>query len=113
MRQVIGLNLILGVWLSASPFAFGFYTLSPSATWNDVIVGLAIAGCSWCVVQHFPGQALCSSCALIMGAWLMMAPFVLTDYADAFRYDTVIGGVVVSICAIETWRLPHNTPKPT
>jgi hypothetical protein len=37
MKHTIGLNLIFGVWLLVSPFAFGF--ASSAAAWNDVIAG--------------------------------------------------------------------------
>jgi hypothetical protein len=46
MKQLMEMNLILSVWLLVAPFAFGSYTLSPPATWNDVITGMVLAGCS-------------------------------------------------------------------
>jgi hypothetical protein len=41
----------------------------------------------------------------------MIAPYVLTDHSDAFPSDIVIGGLVLVISAIETWRLTRETAQ--
>jgi hypothetical protein len=109
MKHIIGLNVILGVWLVLSPFAFGYATTA--AAWNDVIVGLVIIGCAWCVVAEAPGAALCSACGVVCGAWLMLAPFMLNYRLTAFGYDVIIGALVLVISAIETWRVTHRPPS--
>jgi hypothetical protein len=38
-----GLNILLGIWLLASPWVFGYHTVGPAAIWNSVIVGALIA----------------------------------------------------------------------
>jgi hypothetical protein len=111
MKHIIGLNLILGVWLAVSPFAFGYDTASTAAVWNDVVVGLAIIGCAWCVVTDVPGSALCSGCSIVLGAWLMVAPFMLNYRIIAFGNDFIIGALVLVISAIETWRTAHRPPS--
>jgi SPW repeat-containing protein len=111
MKHIIGLNVILGVWLIVSPFAFGYDTASTAAIWNDVVVGLAIIGCAWCVVAEVPGSALCSGCSVLCGAWLLVAPFVLNYRLVAFGNDVIIGALALAISAIETWRLTHRAPR--
>ena len=111
MKHIIGLNLILGMWLLASPFAFGYDTVSTTATWNEAVVGLAIIGCAWCVMTDVPGSALCSGCSVLAGAWLLVAPFVLNYRLVAFGNDVIIGAFVLVIGAIETWRLTHRPPS--
>ena len=110
MKHIIRLNVILGVWLLVSPFAFGYYTASFAAMWNDVIVGLAIIGCAWCVMTESPGSAFCSGCSAVGGAWLLLAPFMLNYRNTGFRADVIIGGLVVMISVVETWRIAHRPP---
>ena len=105
MKHLIGLNLILGGWLLVLPFAFGYLTV---AMWNDVVLGLVIIACSWCAVMEVPGQALWAMCAILCGAWLMLAPFILKYSAEAFG-DVTIGALVIGISTIETWRMTAQT----
>lgn len=37
-------NLVLGLWLVAAPFVLGFYTADSVAAWNQIVVGVLIAG---------------------------------------------------------------------
>lgn len=67
MKHIIRLNLILGVWLLVSPFAFGYDPASTAAMGNDVVVGLAIIGCTCCVVTGVAGQC-CAVDAASCGA---------------------------------------------
>jgi hypothetical protein len=106
MKRVIGLNLILGVWLFVSPFAFGDDTVSTAATWNDVVVGLVIIGCAWCSVAGIPGQTVCSACGILCGAWLVLAPFILNYRVEAF--GMIIGALVLVVSIIEGWQLTHS-----
>lgn len=111
MKHIIGLNLILGVWLIVLPFAFGYDTASPTAMWNDVIAGLAITGCAWCVVTEVAAARLCSGCSVLLGAWLLIAPFVLNYRMVEDGNDVIIGALVLVIGSIETWRLTHRPPS--
>jgi hypothetical protein len=108
MKRLIRFNLVLGAWLVVAPFVFDYYTLSPSAMWNDIIFGLVILACSWCVLTEVPGQAACSSCAMLAGAWLMIAPFALNYRVEAVGNDVIVGALVLVISAIETWRIGHK-----
>jgi hypothetical protein len=111
MKHLIWLNLVLGMWLLASPFAFGYDAVSTAATWSDVVVGFAIIGCAWCVMTDVSGSALYSGCSVLAGAWLLVAPFALNYWLVAFGNDVIIGVFVLVIGAIETWRLTHRTPS--
>jgi hypothetical protein len=108
MKRLIGVNLILGAWAIIAPFALGYYTLSTTAMWNDIVFGLMIFACSWCVLAEVPGQAACSSCAMLSGAWLMIAPFAFNYRIEAVASDLIVGFLVLVISAIETWRIGHK-----
>lgn len=106
MKRVIGLNVILGLWLFVSPFAFGYDTVSTAATWTDVVMGLVIIGFAWCSVAWAPGQAVCSACGILCGAWLVLAPFMLNYRVEGF--GMLIGALVLLVSIIEAWQLIHK-----
>lgn len=42
MKSLSWANFVLGLWLIIAPFALGYRTV-PTATWNNVIVGIVVA----------------------------------------------------------------------
>jgi len=49
-------NLVLGLWLIAAPFALGFYASAAAAAWNQVVVGVLIAGAAtWALAERPSG----------------------------------------------------------
>jgi hypothetical protein len=43
-------NLALGLWLVAAPFLLGFYSADSLAAWNQIVVGILVAGdAAWAV----------------------------------------------------------------
>lgn len=48
------MNLVLGLWLIAAPFALQFYQTETVATWNQVILGLLIGGNAILVLTRRP-----------------------------------------------------------
>ena len=46
-------NLVLGLWLVIAPFALGFFATETIAAWNQVVVGVLVAGDSiWAIVAQ-------------------------------------------------------------
>ena len=46
-------NLALGLWLVAAPFVLGFFGSEPLAAWNQIVVGVLIAGdAGWAVASR-------------------------------------------------------------
>jgi hypothetical protein len=46
-------NLMLGLWLVAAPFVLGFYSADSLAAWNQIVVGVLIAGdAGWAVASR-------------------------------------------------------------
>jgi hypothetical protein len=49
-------NLMLGLWLVAAPFVLGFIGSEPLAAWNQIVVGVLIAGdAAWAVAVRPTG----------------------------------------------------------
>jgi hypothetical protein len=46
-------SLALGLWLVAAPLVLGFYSAEPPAAWNQIVVGILIAGdAAWAVAAR-------------------------------------------------------------
>jgi hypothetical protein len=88
------LNILAGIWLIISPGVLGFAGLA-APTWNAVILGIAVLVLAAIRLGTRGTQAL-SWINCILGAWLVISPFVL-QFAD-FRTplgNTIILGVLV------------------
>jgi len=52
-------NLVLGLWLVAAPFALGFYTSAAAAAWNQIVVGVLIAAAAtWALAERPAGGGM-------------------------------------------------------
>ncbi|MDB6032359.1 MAG: hypothetical protein JWM16_2697 [Verrucomicrobiales bacterium] len=90
-----------GIWLMAAPFLLGYYRHG-SATANDILVGILIAGIALATTiapDRFRALRWLNS---YLGFWLMAAPFVLGYLSYDFpksgavptSNDLIVGGVV-------------------
>lgn len=94
-------NLVVGLWLLASPVVLGFSAEARPA-WNSAILGAAIA----LVALHafFEVLAWQEWANAAFGAWLIASPWVLGFAGmQAVMLSTVIAGAVVFAMAI--WAL--------
>lgn len=91
-----GVNLLAGIWLIIAPFLLG-YSDQASPLWNDIIVGVLIAAMAGArVAGAFRAPSL-SWVNVILGGWLIIAPFLLgySDDANPLWNDIIVGIVVV------------------
>ncbi len=101
-RQSAGassLNILLGIWLIIAPFVLNYARLEAAQT-NDIIIGIIVAVIA--AIRTFgaftqPGWSWVN---VILGVWLIIAPFVL-GYSGAARplWNDIILGVVIAILA--------------
>jgi hypothetical protein len=91
-----GVDLLFGMWLVVSPWVLGY---KGAAAWTNVAVGLAILLSAWLQIRepaHMVGLAWVN---LVLGAWLVVAPFVLPGVAgphgNAVHWNNVATGAGV------------------
>ncbi len=91
-----GTNIFLELWLLVAPFLL-LYAGVTAALWNDVIVGLAVATFAAIRVGGAFRQAGMSWTNVVLGAWLVVAPFVLgyAGVSSALWNDVLIGLLVI------------------
>jgi VIT1/CCC1 family predicted Fe2+/Mn2+ transporter len=88
-------NILLGIWVIVSPFVLAFH--SSKAIWSNVVTGAVVgilAIIRWRI--HQPGWSWLN---LILGAWLVISPFVLF-LSGAAMWNNVILGVIVAAFAL-------------
>ena len=102
------LTLILGVWLFISPWV-GFAD-STAAAWNAWIFGAVIAAVSaWALAEPQKWEEWVN---FALGAWLMIAPFVLVFSPEAAQtWNHLIIGAVVFVDAL--WGLSQRIIRRT
>ncbi len=106
-----GINLILGVWLFISPWIITY--VASEARWNDLIVGAAIVLFSWIRLVSRDRTGVPSWVNLLLGLWLIFAPFVMHYVSDGQRWNSVIVGVIVAVLALTSGAAGATRHHPT
>lgn len=95
------LNLVLGLWLAASPWVLG-YQAEITPTYNAVIVGAPIAVLA--LLELFKVTAWEEWTSFALGVWLAMSPWLLgfSGIAAAMSNALVVG---IAVAALALWAL--------
>lgn len=99
VRLSSGVNLVAGLWLVVAPFALGYADID-EALWNDVIVGVLIAGLAVVRLAMPMRNDWVSWVNFFLGGWLVVAPFALNPEVDEAVANDVTVGIVVAVLAI-------------
>lgn len=97
IKGASSVNLVLGLWLIVAPFVLAF---TGAAFINDMLCGIAIAILAGMRVRH-PTLATkpASWVNLAIGAWLIVAPFVLNYLSGPAAWNDIIVGILVLMFA--------------
>jgi hypothetical protein len=91
-------NLLLGLWLIASPWALGFASQQTQA-WNAWGVGAVVAVAAFAALIAFHAWEEWVNAAL--AAWLIVSPWVLGFATQtAATWNQVVVGLVVGCLAV-------------
>ena len=100
MRQNVqvlsGINIVLGAWLIIAPFVLGYQTMV--ALWNNIIVGAIVLILAWIRAANPNSMPGLSWINVILGVWLIIAPFVL-GYASTtgIRWNDIVVGIGIAV----------------
>lgn len=103
IKWLAGINGLLGLWMIAAPFIWG----APAVDlWNDVIVGVLIAGIAgYNYYREANDQSASQGSAVVntlLGLWLIAAPFVF-GVDGVLLWNDVIVGAIVTLFAGYNW----------
>ncbi len=93
--------LIFGVWVFLSPFWMPAYaSRGDAAAWNSYIFGAIVVVLSWAALAT--KQLWEDWINLLLGIWLIIAPFVLRFYGHepGAAWNQIVLGVLIGLDAI-------------
>jgi len=98
----------LGAYLFLTPFLFG--TVGDAASsWNAYVVGAGVAVVALLALAA-PGSRMAEWTNVVLGAWLVVAPFVLgfAGIGSALWNAVILGALVVVLAAIALARMGRS-----
>ncbi len=99
VKTASGLNVLAGIWLIIAPFLLGF-TNNTFAMWDGIIVGVIVLILAAIRFASPDRNGWLSWVNLILGLWLIVAPFVLGfSFLTIALWDSVVIGIAVAILA--------------
>jgi hypothetical protein len=91
--------LVLGAWLFVSPFFLQFSSFMGASAWDSYILGVAVAVVA--VVALTVPRLWEEWVNLVLGIWLIIAPFLLGFSGEASAtWNHVVLGIVIGVDAI-------------
>jgi hypothetical protein len=104
-------NLVLGIWLCASPWALQFAGDEMIVTQNAVLVGFLLIVTETVTLVSFRVWEEWAN--VVLGAWLVVSPWVLGITALVPMANFVIVGLVVLALALyEIWDAHRHSAHP-
>lgn len=102
LRASGSIDILVGIWLVISPFLLG-YSGNTSALWNDIISGiLVIIFAATQTIQSKERITWPAWISLLIGIWLVLAPFALNNSAvSGTLWNEIISGII--IIALAAW----------
>lgn len=101
-------NVVFGIWLFLSPFILGYSIEGGAAAWNHYILGIAVT--VFAIIALYDTQVWEEWINLILGAWLIISPFILgfTEQPAAL-WNSIILGILIGGDSL--WAI--QKPRPT
>lgn len=98
LKWVSALVALVGLWIVASPFVF---EATDAAYWNNTLVGTGIFLLAGYNFYRLSKDRLAnvgvSALALLLGLWIVVAPFVMVMGSDTLANSTLVSGLVVTV----------------
>ena len=99
--------IILGLWLLASPFTFGYESLA--MTVSDIVSGALLIALAAMVFRYESGWANYANG--FVGLWLLMAPLLFwAPTSAAYLNDTLVGVFVITFSVLVVMRMEMAGP---
>jgi hypothetical protein len=98
MRWIPWFMFVVGLWLTAAPFALGYSGTFQAAT-NDVGLGVLIAASSLWIALTADAPGWLDWALMLFGVWAIIAPFALGygSTTNAVTNDAVAGVIVLAL----------------
>ncbi len=101
VRAATIVNVLLGAWLIASPWIFGYDGIS-MALWDSVIIGALIV--IFAAARYATPLGGASWPSVVLGLWTIASPWVF-GFVGAGRWNSVVLGIIVALLALWSERV--------
>ncbi len=92
LRLPSGLNVLLSLWLIASPFVLSF--AGSTGMWDAVIVGVIVLVLAWIRYNSPASSSALSWLVALLGVWLIVSPFLFgMAGVTALLVDYIVVGI--------------------
>jgi hypothetical protein len=109
-RTASGINVVLGIWLMASPWVFDYSGRFPVL--NSVFVGALIAMLAAIRLASLHDSAGLNGISLLLGFWTIVSPWAIGYVANkAALANNLMVGVLATALAIWIARATATEPK--
>src|SRR5688500_10213774 len=96
-------NIILGVWLMASPSVFAFEKIAAD---NNYITGPLVI--TFAIIAVWEVNRSARYGTLLAGAWLLLSPFLLGYDDTTTKWITVATGLLIILCSLVKGKLTRR-----
>lgn len=102
-----GINVLLGLWLIASPWMLGFMD-ARAASWNSWIAGSIVTVAALAALLTFHSWEEWVNMAL--GVWLIVSPWVLGfSHLQNALWNAIVVGLLVGLMAFWSYIRDHDS----
>jgi hypothetical protein len=114
VRIASGLNILVSIWLIASPFLLAYSGLSAVAMWDAIIVGVIVLVLAWIREANPDGAVWPSWVNALLGLWLIVAPFVLgtSGVSAAITWNDIVVGILFVVFGVWSALATHAATTP-
>lgn len=105
------INVLAGIWLIFAPFVLGY--TQPNAVTNDIILGIVIGILALIRVFSPLRSTWLSIINILLGLWLIAAPFVLGYTNSTPFWNDIIVGIIVAVMALWSSSSSSSVNRPT
>lgn len=106
MRRAAWINVVLGFWLVIAAFTLQSQTLSGVRMFNELIVGVLLLGSALWSLGAPRSPAAAATAGIMIGAWLVVSPFVL-GYGS--WNDVVCGAIAIVVALVSRQSMRART----
>lgn len=113
LKQIMRLNLVLGLWLMISPFVFELITRRAFSTgWEDFLLGFGIVTFSLCRLASHSGAEFWDLLIMGLGLTTLLNPFLYHYFnVRVVAWNNLLVGSMVLILAIYADRKNSASPE--
>ncbi len=97
VRLASGANILVAIWLYVSPWVL---TYAGDAGWNSTTVAVIVAVVAAIRVMGAYQARWLSWINVVLGLWLIVAPWILSYDADEATVNSIIVGIIVAVLGI-------------